>query len=440
MRKRRDIIILLMGIGSFILISLLLVDHIYSYYLSVKTDFYQNVIDAFSEAVKKDVDNRKKVLVKTWIFGFSENVAGDSVTLITQQEELKTFRDASNQKVDEKYINIIQSILYEKHPLQVVPLDSLFHEELLSKNIMGQTAVQLIDNILDTTYCSSKDLSLLTPVFLKPIDVGTRKEISLQAYTEVSLVFILKRMDKSYWFIVAGWLFVVIGCAIFIPYLMRKTKIEALQDCTKQILDFSSNQKKDLVDDVVEVVYKEGLVGYPTQETAVSEIPEISETPEVLPKSEVKEEIEEFYESPKSPFQLSKELTFNFNNYTLYCKGEPVNMTLLPAKLLGAFLEAPNYYLSRDDLRKIVWSNIRVTDEAIRRCVSRLNVGLSSGPDVKVVNLPREGYRLDFPYKGQDTDTLNNFSVKSVPTDSLIEERTDTPCDSTVDPDISVQT
>lgn len=400
MRKKRSIILLLAGAGLSLLVSVLLVYHLYSEYHLIKTSFRKDLVDAFYEALKKDVENRKKALIKNFYFGFADNVKKDSVTLITSKGEQKSFRDNPDQKVDEKYINIIQSVLYQKNPIKVNALNELFREELIKRNIKVQSAVSFIDNILDTTYLSNRNIKLLSPIFSDPIAIGAKREVSLQAYTEISPVFIISRMSKSYWFIVLGWLLFVTGLTFFIPYQMRRTKMQIVQDYAKQLINFSSQQKNKFMVDAV-MVEQEGLVGYPKHETML--VAHEAETSNTLGKNNLAEEVEE-KEEPHQNFKglvlLSEDLIFDFDNYKLYSKGKIVVMTLKPAKLLGSLLNAPNYYLSRQGLRDKVWANVSVTDEAVRRCVSRLNGGLSVSPNVKVVNLLGEGYRLDFTNGG----------------------------------------
>lgn len=442
MKKKNSIILLLTEVGLSLLVSILLVCHIYSEYHSIKTDFRKDLADAFNEVLKRDMDDRKNALMKDFYFGLADNVKNDSVTLVTSQGEIKSFRENPNQQVDEKYMNFVQSVLYQKNPIKVDALSQLFKDELSLRKIKIQSAVLLIDNVLDTTYCCGGNVNLLSPVFSKPKPIGTRQEVSLQVYTEISPIFIVSRMPKSYWFIVLGWLLFVIGLAIFIPYQMHRTKMQVVQDYAKQLINLSSQQKNKFMVDAV-MVEQEGLVGYPKHETML--VAHEAETSNTLGKNNLAEEVED-KEEPHQNFKglvlLSEDLIFDFDNYKLYSKGKIVVMTLKPAKLLGSLLNAPNYYLSRQGLRDKVWANVSVTDEAVRRCVSRLNGGLSVSPNVKVVNLLGEGYRLDFTNGGPRVYVPGESPIEAE-SDLLAqtseESSADIPCNPSVDSGTSLE-
>ena len=75
-------------------------------------------------------------------------------------------------------------------------------------------------------------------------------------------------------------------------------------------------------------------------------------------------------------------------------------------KLLVLFLENPGHLLAREKLTERLWSNVAVTDDALRFQVSELRKAFGPEGESFIRTMPREGYRWEAPLR---KETLHRF-------------------------------
>jgi DNA-binding winged helix-turn-helix (wHTH) protein len=80
---------------------------------------------------------------------------------------------------------------------------------------------------------------------------------------------------------------------------------------------------------------------------------------------------------------------------SLLCDGSEIKLTHKSRELLVLFLENPGRLLTRDNLTERLWSDVAVTDDALRFQVSELRKALGPDGESFIRTLPREGYRWE---------------------------------------------
>jgi DNA-binding winged helix-turn-helix (wHTH) protein len=90
----------------------------------------------------------------------------------------------------------------------------------------------------------------------------------------------------------------------------------------------------------------------------------------------------------------------------LLSDGAEIKLTHKSRELLVLFLENPGRLLARDDLTERLWSNVVVTDDALRFQVSELRKAFGPEGESFIRTVPREGYRWEAPV---GRETLHRF-------------------------------
>lgn len=293
-----------------------------------------------------------------------DNINEDSTTFVTIEGEQAIAKGNQKEKADERFLTVMQSILYKQDPPQPAILDSIFQAELKQRNLDLLSGVMVIDNKRDTVYYSSEGVLQLTPVLDEPLLQGLENEISLQAFTSSSAWYILRHMPNYYWYITGGWLLLVIGFSAFIPYHHKRTK--------KEISYY--------VDQLME---------------SLKPVPvESLEEPEIV-SEELPLEEPLLREESKGVVTLTSKLVFDTRTKNLFNNGSWVKMTEQQAKILAVFVEAPDYTILAEELRRKVWDvGVVVSVSAFRQSISRLNKALEDIPELEILNLKEEGYCL----------------------------------------------
>lgn len=364
MKKNVNIVVLSIGFAFSLFLLALLVFHVHSYYSTSKSEFDRNLYLAFQESVLEDMEIRKQKLPGVFSFGFSPGAIVDSTIVVKENEFEMIKKDISNEKTKDKYGNAIQLILFEKNPIKVGVLDSLFCKALISRGINGLCTVLYKDQIRNVSHWSKdvNDIETYIPVIPEPLIVGVKEEILLQAYYKFSPLQIYARMPLSYWLAILGWLSLVAALIIAIPILQKRAKMQVTKQFADQLLELSLQHEETPRTDLV--------------------IEEEKMTPQVN----------------KNLIMITDNLSFDTQNWKLYDQGKSIALAPQSSKALHCFLRAPKYFLSTKDIRLQVWGTEDMQDNTIRGCMSRLNRDLANIQGIKVVNLPREGYRLEIEY------------------------------------------
>jgi len=86
--------------------------------------------------------------------------------------------------------------------------------------------------------------------------------------------------------------------------------------------------------------------------------------------------------------------------------GAEIKLTHKSRELLLLFLENPNRLLTRGDFTDRIWSEVAVTDDALRFQVSELRKAFGADGEAFIQTVPREGYRWEAP---MSKETLHRF-------------------------------
>ncbi len=86
--------------------------------------------------------------------------------------------------------------------------------------------------------------------------------------------------------------------------------------------------------------------------------------------------------------------------------GSEIKLTHKSRELLVIFLENPGHLLTRESLTERLWSDVAVTDDALRFQVSELRKAFGAEGEAFIRTITREGYRWEVPVR---KETLHRF-------------------------------
>lgn len=114
------------------------------------------------------------------------------------------------------------------------------------------------------------------------------------------------------------------------------------------------------------------------------------------------QKLKELRESGKEPllYVLSPKVTFDSYAKVLICADRAIPLTSQACRLLNAFLNAPEYILTYDELLECLWKNGGGGMVRLRVAISRLRILLSVDPDITIFQRDIDKYQLVLPEKG----------------------------------------
>lgn len=111
----------------------------------------------------------------------------------------------------------------------------------------------------------------------------------------------------------------------------------------------------------------------------------------ILKYLKVKKEYE-IVQLDEQTYRLGESI-FNIKESILYKDDKPYKIRKQESKLLVAFLQAPNYFLSIDDINTIIWGDSKIsTSKRIHTLISDLRKDIA--PDLEIPKDSNNGYRL----------------------------------------------
>lgn len=356
--KQNKFIYLKIGI-FLIIVSFLLLFHLYSYLKTDRNTYQKEIQLSFNDAIRKDLTIRAKGLTENFSFGKTFLSSGDSTTIHSANQS-KTIPQKQLDIIDEKQSVSIQTILYKKeNPLKAEVLDSLFQIELKQRNIDLHSCVVVIDKGKDSSsYSNISDVSQLQPISDTLLFLDLEDELAVQAFTNFSTWFVLKNMPSYNWYITGGWLLLVFGLSISIPVFQKRAKKKMSQQLINQVAEFSEPEP----------------LPFPV--------------PDSIPLPE---------KSNAEVISFTDDLFFNNQTKSLFYNKREVEMTAQQTKFLQKLIEAPDYFLSIEDIKNKVWETDAITLDSIQQSISRLNKVLEMIPGLIIVNVKRGGYQLQVP-------------------------------------------
>lgn len=381
-KKEKHIVVSLVSITLSLFLLLLLVFHIYSYYFTLKRDFNTNLVDLFKNIVVEDLILRHQELSEPFTFG-TTYITKTGSTIITTDQGLGTIpKDSSNNKIDQKNLNFLQTILYIENPINIKVLDSLFQKELTANHLSIDFTLLYEDKKSKSSHWSkiSDDIDSYLPLLSHPMLLGLQKEMSLQAYFKISPKIIFSHIPFTYWTAILGWILLILILIAFIPYLQKHAKVEVIKNYVSQVLEISELQTE-----------KRKQKWYEKNPNIID-----ADTSNAEEDNTIVENINEYITLiSEDTISVTDYLLFDRKNRKLFNQSRIVPLDSLSTAILYSLLEAPRYFLTNEELRLKVWGSDNTTSETLRQGISRLKKCLKEIPELVVVNIPRVGYQLE---------------------------------------------
>ena len=113
------------------------------------------------------------------------------------------------------------------------------------------------------------------------------------------------------------------------------------------------------------------------------------------------QKLKELRESGKEPllYILSPKVTFDSYAKLLICGDQTIPLTSQACRLLDAFLNAPEYILTYEELLECLWKDGSGGMVRLRVAISRLRIVLSVDPEITVFQRDIDKYQLVLPEK-----------------------------------------
>ncbi len=162
---------------------------------------------AFISAIHQEKESR--LAKHQMFFSCEKSDAPPNQTIIRRENETMILeKPDSVQQLTfyEKLDHVHQTYLFEKAPVDVNILDSLFRLELLKHQLSVQSAVRYQDNINHATYYSRENPAFFAQASCTPpITYGVRNEITLQGFAELTFLSILRKDSKRFVVVFVAW-------------------------------------------------------------------------------------------------------------------------------------------------------------------------------------------------------------------------------------------
>lgn len=330
------------------------------------------------------------------------------------QDEKEQHKDFQNQKRnydpqrspndisgEEKHARYDQIYLTMHDPNRHL-LDSLFKVILQKKNIEAKTAIRYIGNgeVINTSTDNLfyKNATLLNPIVYR-IDENEEKNITLQAYVDVPIRMVLRRIG---WFWVISFVILIIlagGCGIYFNKL--KEYIEKIIKSLKESEALVVQQKIELNElqakkRETERINKQQLemIEKKQAELLVSQ----NKIKSLFPKQKI-----DWIILPCGVLFDEKHGVIRLEN------GKPVSLKNTPLKLFCCFIKAEDYKLMSKDictdvLKRPVENVLSDSDrETVSTTVGRLRKFLKPFPCIKIESDRKVGYQMTFSNYQNDT-------------------------------------
>lgn len=243
------------------------------------------------------------------------------------------------QSFDQRQRQVFQTILKkEDHPVNIVALDSIYRNNLSEKNRSIKTSVKYIDNENSTIDVSN--IILYPHYSTEIVELGIEQNMSVQGYYTLPFTYILWKSRVPLLVILFIWFFII--CLVFYLIHYRRKKI------------------------------KQSVVYVPVKEL------EPTEEDDVLLKIS-----DSIYYNP-----LRAEVHYNKENV--------ITLSGQIAVLFGAFVEAPGYFLSNEEVNRVLeWEKIEDTRTRRSQVINRFKETLKPIREITVKNQNRKGYILE---------------------------------------------
>ena len=241
----------------FLLISLLIiVFYIVDSYRSEQVIIERKLNSIFREAINQDMIIRRDISINYFKMGGRTTQDPNLPVTVTTKEGTRTIhrRGVDTLSIEQRTINVFQSVLRHKNPINPSVIDSLFQKILLDEEIRANTAVVYWDNVAGKRdWFGSNDTVSLSKVLDKPLTLGVEDEVSLQAYAKISPITILNQLV----YLIGLFLFVFL---LFVWFARRSYKAWLLHKRLEDSLASEQRLYKEKVEELTNKVREQELI------------------------------------------------------------------------------------------------------------------------------------------------------------------------------------
>ncbi len=386
----------------------------------VSIHFYQKNVEAMRtesedllvEVLKKELHRKQQELNLFYI----SKVTVDTVPLIirvTTSEGVKSY--AVDAKKSKKNIsqNMAErswhSIACMKRGLSADTLYQLWDKELKMRNILTEIDIHILMTNLDNTISLFKckncnDLCSGTHKFI--FYVGNRCELEVVGFWAYSWWAVYQYHSTPFDVIgsVAAALIIIFCCW----YLVKKYITKIRNDKRHLANDWDRERKVRIQ---LEKDQKRLEAKQREYEKRIKDLSARGEEYEeerksmekILKEYEIQiQKLKELRESGKEPllYILSPKVTFDSYAKLLICGDQTIPLTSQACRLLDAFLNAPEYILTYEELLECLWKDGSGGMVRLRVAISRLRIVLSVDPEITVFQRDIDKYQLILPERG----------------------------------------
>lgn len=334
---KKTIDLLLAILGTFGLLVIFLIYIMSSYIAEINNDFQ----DKFEDAIRVEVERRLHQTNTFFSFSYQHAPVSDNVKIHNKDTITSLQKDSlyKKQTVDQRQRQIFQTYLRrEGYPVNMSILDSLFASSIEKNNLL-EIGIKYIDNEEKNTEYSNINNKIYSAYHTELTELGVDKEMSVQAYYTLPFSYILWRSRMPVAICLFIWL-IITGLLVFFLIYRRKKM-------------------------------KESIVYVP-----VKDVEKITENDVLLKVTDT------IYYNPKRA-----ELHCNQKNI--------ISLSGQIAVLFQAFIEAPDYFLSNEQIStSLGWEKIEDTKTRRGQVINRLKEALKPISEIRVINQNRKGYLL----------------------------------------------
>lgn len=379
----------------------------------VSIHFYQKNVEAMRtesedllvEVLKKELHRKQQELNLFYI----SKVTVDTVPLIirvTTSEGVKSY--AVDAKKSKKNISQNMAERSWHSAVSVDTLHQLWDRGLKRHKIFAKTDVHMsithLDNTISHFKCkNSNDLCSVTQKIT--VYIGNRCELEIIGFWSYSWWTVYQYHSTPFEVIgsvAAALIIVFCGWYLVKKYItkIRNDKRHLANDWDRERkvrIQLEKDQKRL---EAKQREYEKRIKDLSARGEEYEE--ERKSMEKILKEYEIQiQKLKELRESGKEPllYILSPRVTFDSYAKLLICGDQTIPLTSQACRLLDAFLNAPDYILTYEELLECLWKDGSGGMVRLRVAISRLRIVLSVDPEITVFQRDIDKYQLILPEK-----------------------------------------
>ncbi len=312
----------------------------YVLYNEAKKTCSDELYDSFMETILQEKE--KRMDREHLFFSYRRSYIPSRHILIQRENEtilLNKSDSIKNMIFHEKQHHADQSFLFlDDKEVNIYDLDSIWHADLLARQLPLQTAVTYQNNMNHAIYHSRNDSLIDIPTWhTEPITLGLRGEITLQGFAWLMPAHVIRKDVKRFAMAFVAWILITGMLLIFIFY--QKNKIHAL-------------------------VPNSGAIDIAT----------------------------------RHPDQIVEHILLNASKYLIIYRNAEFQLTQQLFQLFQLLWNKPDHYASYQELALLLFGSgeMEKTENRLAKAVNRLRKSLQGIPELTIENIPHQGYHLQW--------------------------------------------